>query len=217
MVWLHRSVLSRCGSHTSWLSRVSGKHTSGDRVGQWDKRTVWTQGCLEEFYQRRAAVCQSRGRAQRAAVLGLVGLTEFLFLLPKISWAETHGWASHVAHLFGALSLAVLSTVSCLLSFYSASSHKASQSPCQNAHGDCSYHMVRKDSLVPSTPLLTRHFLCLLPMRFYFRATCQVTHLSSRKSFPKTLGSRPLPCLSCHSFIIPSEHLHWHGIHRINT
>lgn len=54
------------------------------------------------------------------------------------------------------------------------------------------------------TPLLTRlFFLCLLPMDFYFRAVCQVTHL-----FLQTLGSRSLPGLSCCGFTDFGEHLH---------
>lgn len=55
------------------------------------------------------------------------------------------------------------------------------------------------------------------PMDFYFRPVCQVTHLFSWKPFLKTLGSRSLPGLSCHSFTDFSEHFHCLGIHRNNT
>lgn len=120
----------------------------------------------------------------------------------KTAWAEIRGRASHIAHLFGAPPPCIThSSTSTLLSPLCLPPRPYSSGPtCALSWGRCPV-LCRHHHPCP-IPSLSRLFcLCLLPMDFYFRAVCQVTHLFSWKLFLKTLGSRSLPGLSCHGLL----------------
>lgn len=196
VLWLEWSVPSGLVPGISLLSRVCGKHLGTQR----DRRTAWAQGCLGGSCQSRAALCLSHRGAQGADVLGLTWLTKFSFLLPKIKW---HGQEHMVepATLSIPLELTLL-LYSPQLRVFSPSplclparlydpspTYALSQCSCWLLFTDVALNSANTTSLVPSIPVLTRHFFpCLLTKDFSCRAVCQVTHLFSWKSFSKNPG-----------------------------
>lgn len=161
---------------------------SGDTEGQKDNLST---GLLGRILSKQSCFMPEPQESSRADVLGPMWLTKFSFLLPKIKWhgqehmveSATLSIPLELTPLLYSPQLRVFSpSPLCLPArFYDPSSTCAlSQCSCWLLFTDVALNSANTTSLVPSIPVLTRHFFpCLLTKDFSCRAVCQVTHLFS--------------------------------------